>query len=259
MAVVFVFEENLVLGAYMVGLAALMDFLDGLLARLLNTHSPIGKQLDSLADVVSFGLVPGVMMYKLISMFFIAGLLSETGIFTNPQTSSEYLFTSRLMITSFFPDLYSWIGMAAGLIGFLITIFSAIRLAKFNLDNKQSDSFIGLPTPANTIFIASLPLIAYSESAADSLKQIILNPYFLISLSLISSFILVAPVRFFALKFKNFSWKDNKIRYIFLALSLALPVFFQFTGIPLIIVLYIILSIVNNLIVKRTPANSSVL
>lgn len=214
-AIVFAFEGDLVWCAYMVGIACVFDFSDGLIARALKVNSEIGKQLDSLADMVSFGVVPGMIVYRLLAeMSNAPGYISS--------------------------------------IAFLIPVFSAIRLAKFNIDTKQSDSFIGLPTPANAIFFASFPIILQFSSIGESIKQLMLQPYFLISLTLVSSFLLIAPLPFFALKFKNFLWKDNKMRYLFLALSAMLLVVFQFTGIPLIIVLYILLSIINNIASKKT-------
>jgi CDP-diacylglycerol--serine O-phosphatidyltransferase len=232
-----------------------MDFLDGFVARLLKVHSEIGKQLDSLADMVTFGVVPGVVMYTLIN---------ESIHVNYPLTDvfSEWDFRSMRWL--------SWLG-------FLITIFSAIRLAKFNIDTRQSDSFIGVPTPANCILICSLPLVLdlhigvneYSRTTVnDSLSingftlwsfdsGLFLNLWFLLGLTLVMSFLLVAELPLFALKFKNFTWTDNKIRFIFLALCLVLLIIFRQLGIPFIIVLYIIMSVVNNLMNrnKNTPAN----
>ena len=202
----------------MVGICCVFDFLDGLVARALNVHSEIGKQLDSLADMVSFGVVPGVMMYFMVLL---------TGSFGN------------FYLNFVFP-----------LLGFFITIFSAIRLAKFNIDNRQSDSFIGLPTPANTIFISSLVFIIDLDIKGSN-GPFPIHPYLLICITLLSCIALVAPLPLFALKFKNFSWNDNKVRYIFLALALTLLIIFKFVGIPLIIILYIILSIINNSITKN--------
>ncbi|MBI3500688.1 MAG: CDP-diacylglycerol--serine O-phosphatidyltransferase [Bacteroidetes bacterium] len=221
-AIVFAFEGNLVWSAYMVGFSCVFDFLDGLVARALKVNSEIGKQLDSLADMVSFGVVPGIIIFQLLKM--------------NASPS---------FIHFWFDDIIP------ATIAFIITIFSSIRLAKFNLDTRQSDSFIGLPTPANTIFIASLPIILQMQYDNETIKQFIINPDFLISLSLISSFLLIAPLSLFALKFKNFSWADNKVRYIFLLLSVVLLVIFKFMGIPLIIILYIVLSIINNFVAKK--------
>lgn len=226
-AIVAAFEGNLVWTAYLLGIACVFDFLDGLVARILKVNSEIGKQLDSLADVVSFGVVPGVIIFKLINQIMIT-----CGADTCASSPISFL-------------------------GFLVTIFSAIRLAKFNIDTRQSDSFIGLPTPANAIFIASIPILFDSDSFNEILQQIVLNLYFLIPLSLVSSFLLIAPLPLFALKFKNFSWTDNKIRYLFLLFSLVLLIVFKFVGIPLIIILYILLSIINNLFSKPKNVSSA--
>ena len=227
----------------MVGICCVFDFLDGLVARALNVHSEIGKQLDSLADMVSFGVVPGVMMFILI----------------NPKNISYEQMTIAYdgnLIASYF--------------AFIIPIFSAIRLAKFNLDTRQRDQFIGLPTPANAILVASLFILFYQWGPMNIWKdyflfsttifeqlQIIFWSFLsswkmLLCLVFFQSFLLIAPLRLFALKFKNFSWANNKVRYIFLALALALLIIFKFVGIPLIIILYIILSIINNIIAKKS-------
>jgi CDP-diacylglycerol--serine O-phosphatidyltransferase len=241
-AIVFAFEGNLVWSAYMVGIACIFDFLDGLVARTLQVNSEIGKQLDSLADMVSFGVVPGIILWQWIKTSLYLGLQDKIMAGIESGTIDEIEELKSIM--------YLFLPMC----GFLVTIFSAIRLAKFNLDTRQSDSFIGLPTPANAIFIASLYL-SYkgmrSWSCYDSIEPIIHNPYFYVVLTLISSFLLVAPLPLFALKFKNFSWGANKVRYIFLALAAALLIIFRLAGIPLIIVLYIILSVINNLISKN--------
>jgi CDP-diacylglycerol--serine O-phosphatidyltransferase len=222
-AIVFAFKGNLAWSACLVGIACVFDFIDGFSARLLKAHSEIGKQLDSLADMVSFGVVPGVMMFLLLYQVL--------------NGCNEYFPHYRFIASS---------------TGFLITVFSAVRLAKFNIDTRQTNSFIGVPTPANTIFISSLPLILKFGAVSESIMHYILHPYFLISLSVISSFLLVAPLPLFALKFKNFSWVENKVRYIFLVLALMLLILFQFIGIPLIIILYIILSIINNIATKKS-------
>jgi CDP-diacylglycerol---serine O-phosphatidyltransferase len=182
-----------------VWIACVFDFFDGFTARMLKVSSPIGKELDSLADVVSFGVLPALVMYKLIA----AG------------TSSP----------------------ALPYIGLMIAMFSALRLAIFNVDETQSDSFKGLNTPANTLFITSLPLI--QPQVGDWLYQ----PLILIAITIVFSFLLVSRIEIFALKFKNFSWADNKIRFTFLALSALLLIALNFLAIPLIIILYIVLSL----------------
>jgi len=256
-AIVFALEGNLVWCAYLVGIACVFDFLDGMAARVLKVSSEIGKQLDSLADIVSFGVVPGVLLYKMIVCTQLLASFDANPLcfLSNQLTQGAHVNYLAMM-------------------GFLVTIFSAIRLAKFNIDPRQSDSFIGLPTPASAILIASLPLsipesltnmlrpagsLGFEQLSAfgtvlagkNNIYELLLQPYSVISLTLITSFLLVAPLPLFALKFKNFSWSDNKVRYIFLALALALLIAFKFLGIPLIIVLYIVSSIINNLTSKK--------
>ncbi|HEY9488994.1 MAG TPA: CDP-diacylglycerol--serine O-phosphatidyltransferase [Chryseosolibacter sp.] len=200
--IVFVLEGRNIPAAYFVWLAGLFDFFDGFAARMLRISSPIGKELDSLADVISFGVLPSVVMYKMIS------------------TGSD---------SSFLPY-----------IAFTIAVFSAIRLAVFNIDETQSDSFRGLNTPANTIFITALPLLH------NDVGTWLYEPPLLVAITLVFSFLLVSRINFFALKFKNYSWKDNRIRFIFLILSVLLLTGLQFLAIPIIIILYIGLSLVNN-------------
>ncbi len=225
LAIVFAFEGNLVISAYLVGLAAVLDFFDGFVARLLNVGGELGKQLDSLADMVTFGVVPAVVMYHLLSQAF-------WGTHTNALDCQP----EEIIKTNY----YSFVAYSP----FLIAVFSALRLAKFNIDTRQITSFIGVPTPANAILICSLPLII-----KQNINNVcwVLNPYFLICLTLLMSFLLVAELPLFALKFKNFSWADNKIRYSFLIISVVLLILFQFIAIPFIIFLYIILSVINNI------------
>lgn len=212
LALYFAFHNQLVYTAYLVGIAAVLDFLDGMVARVLGAYSEIGKQLDSLADMVSFGVVPGAVMFMLL------------------QRADDTFLGLPMEIFSFF--------------GFLITIFSGLRLAKFNIDTRQTTSFIGLPTPANTIFVASLPLIL--EHGDLMHYAIILEPWVLVVLTLLLSYLLVAELPLFALKFQNLSWKDNSVRFIFLILSVILVALLNFAAIPLIVVLYILLSIIKK-------------
>ncbi|WP_114782743.1 CDP-diacylglycerol--serine O-phosphatidyltransferase [Botryobacter ruber] len=212
LALYFAFNDKLVYAAYMVIIAAVFDFLDGMLARLLKAYSEIGKQLDSLADMVSFGVVPGTIMF---SLFTRAG----TGALGVPEQVLPFA-------------------------GFLITVFSALRLAKFNIDTRQTTSFIGVPTPACSMFVASLPLIlAQTPLLYD---RVILNPLVLLLITVVFSYLLVAELPLFALKFKNLSWKENAVRFIFLGLSVILLALFKFAAIPLIIVLYVVLSFIKK-------------
>ena len=249
--IVFAFEGNLVWSAYMVGVAAVFDFLDGFAARILKVHSEIGKQLDSMADMVSFGVLPGVVMYHLIYNSINISVPFQG--YTTIKSWGPYMENSS----------FGLFGPYIPYAGFLITIFSAIRLAKFNVDTRQTNSFIGLPTPANSILVCSFPLILFYQcsgyvidintgimSSASSTFKLIMNPYFLLFITVAFSLLLVAPLPLFALKFKNFGWADNKIRYIFLIICLLLLVCLQFVAIPIIILLYILFSVVNNLTTK---------
>lgn len=220
-AVAFAFHQRLDLTAYMIALALIFDFADGMFARLLKVHSDLGKQLDSLADMVSFGLVPGVVVYQLLLR-----TLSSSG-------AAENIFF--IQIAPYF--------------GFIITIFSALRLAKFNIDTRQSDSFIGLPTPANTMVFVSLPLIL--TNGPSFFNSLILNPWFLMGLSFFMSLMLVAEIPLFALKFKSFAWKENYIKYLFLLFAFFMILFLSYSAIPVIIFLYILISFITNKSVKK--------
>lgn len=199
--IVFCFNGDLKSAAYFVILSGIFDFFDGMAARALNIKNSIGKDLDSLADVVSFGFLPGAIMYHL---------------FKASDAPQQYL--------SYF--------------GFIITLFSALRLAKFNNDTRQTVDFIGLNTPMNTLFIVSLPYVA------DYHPQIIGNWLFLATISVVSSYLLVSEIKIFSLKFNNLKWGENKIKFIFMILSLALFVWQQFVALPIILLLYIGLSFV---------------
>ncbi len=246
LALVKAFEGDLVWAAYLVGIACVFDFLDGFLARALKVSSPIGKDLDSLADMVTFGVVPGVVMYKILisaKVFSDAMNLSST-----PDTTSFANGSSLLSFACF---------------AFLIPIFSAIRLAKFNNDERQADSFMGLPTPANAIFFCSIPLVIKQitdklmaesnpfemlvRSSSNPVLALGSNLWFLLALVSLFSLLLVAALPLFALKFKSFGWKGNEIRFIFLGMAVTLIAWLQFVGIPLVIVLYILMSVVHNL------------
>jgi CDP-diacylglycerol--serine O-phosphatidyltransferase len=223
LALVKAFEGDLIQAAYFVGIALVLDFFDGFTARMLKVSSAIGKDLDSLADMVTFGVVPGVMMFKMISGTLMNGIIEGA--------------PSQVPFPAYF--------------AFIITVFSCIRLAKFNNDTRQSDSFIGLPTPANTMVICSLPLIMHFQPNVFADMNMISNPWFLIIFSCIMSFLLVSEIPLFALKFKSFNWKGNKLVYVFLMVSAALLLTLHFVAIPLIIILYILISIVNNIFLKK--------
>src|SRR5690606_14303608 len=177
------------------------DLLDGMVARALKINSAIGVQLDSLADMVTFGLVPGLIMMILINDSHIVH-------------SSNYL-----------PYL-----------GLVITLFSALRLAKFNVDTEQSAYFKGLATPANTILIFSLFWIQDQNGFIISEE---FDLYFLIGITLVSCYLLIANVPMFSFKFKGFAWKENHYKYVFLIICIILLGIFQVSALPFIILLYI--------------------
>ena len=208
-AIFFAFEGNLVLSATFIFYGAFFDFFDGLLARILKVGSEFGKQLDSLADMITFGVAPGIIMYHLINLSI--------------KESTLILF-----------------------IGFLIPIFSAIRLARFNIDERQSASFIGLPTPAAAIFVAALPLIAKYQQL-----PMFTDYRFLIALSIILSLLLVAKISLFSLKFskeERINSRLNIFRITLIISAVILLFIFQFAAIPFIVILYLILSILNNIL-----------
>ncbi|MCD0488764.1 CDP-diacylglycerol--serine O-phosphatidyltransferase [Pedobacter sp. MC2016-14] len=200
--IVFAFKSQLDITAYMVLLAGIFDFFDGFSARLLNVKSTIGKELDSLADMVSFGFLPGVVMFQLL---------------LQSNYSSPYL--------PYF--------------GFIITIFSALRLAKFNIDTRQTEDFIGLNTPMNTLFIVSLPFIQ------RDFPELLGSTLLLIFLTLLMSWLLISEIRIFSLKFGSMKWADNKAKFIFLILSAILIAILKFVAIPFILILYISSSILH--------------
>jgi CDP-diacylglycerol--serine O-phosphatidyltransferase len=200
--IVFAFNGRLDVAAYAVLVSGIFDFFDGFSARLLNVKSLIGKELDSLADMVSFGFLPGVVMYKLLEQ-------------------SDYA-------SPFLP-----------FIGFLITIFSALRLAKFNLDLRQTEDFIGLNTPMNTLFIVSLPFIQKDYPA------IINSTILLVAITVLMCWLLVCEIKIFSLKFGSIKWIHNKSKFVFLIISAVLIAFLKFAAIPFVLVLYIVSSIVH--------------
>lgn len=225
-AVIMAVQGHLVLAAYFVFAGIFFDFFDGLAARLLDVKSELGLQLDSLADVVTSGVVPGVVLYQLFQLSLGENFIAGTAILGAHPSEGLYGL-------EFLPFL-----------GLLVSLGSAYRLAKFNIDEEQTTSFIGLPTPANALLILSLPLMLYYQPGA--FDTIILNKWFLIILTLFSTYILNARIPLFALKFDSWNFKENAIRYVFLVMSLLLLVFLQYAGIPVIILLYIIMSVWSN-------------
>ncbi|MGX1024495.1 CDP-alcohol phosphatidyltransferase family protein [Psychroflexus sp. MBR-150] len=212
----FAMKGELIFAAYCSALGIFFDFFDGLVARLLKVSSELGKQLDSLADLVTSGVVPSLVVFQLFRKDLIG--LGSFHISINEQTP--------------------WFAFTA----FAITLGSAYRLAKFNIDSNQTDKFIGLPTPANAILILSLPFILNYEQI-DWIDELILDDMFLIGLSLVSVVLLNMKVELFSLKLKSFRFSENKVVFVFLMVSLVLLVLLKFLSIPLIILSYILVSI----------------
>jgi CDP-diacylglycerol--serine O-phosphatidyltransferase len=216
-AVVMAFRGLFFYALLFVILAAVFDFFDGFAARLLHASSPIGKELDSLADMVSFGVAPSVVVFTQLSWLDGAGKFLPFG-------------------------------------AFLIAVFSALRLAKFNVDDRQTTSFIGLATPANALFFMGLfaivdpltPVASYLEPHRGLIHPILFQPAVVMLLVVFFSCLLVSEIPMFSLKFKSFRWEDNRVRFIFLGLSLILLVTLQFVALPFIILLYLLSSVFDS-------------
>ena len=210
LSILFLTHNMPVKAAIMIFVAGLFDFLDGFAARLLHAHSPIGADLDSLSDVVSFGVAPGFIMYWLMSRSF---------------------------------DLPQW--CIAGInvlpcLAFLLPVFSAIRLAKFNIDSTQKTTFRGIPAPGMAIFIASLPL---ALSQVHHLKDGVLSYWACLGIALIFSFMMVSRLRFFSFKMKSAKWNGNEVRWIFLLVTITSFVIFKWISLPFVMMFYVLLSI----------------
>ena len=216
-ATIYAVQADFVFAGLFVILGILFDFFDGFAARLFQVSGELGKQLDSLADMVTSGVVPGIIMLKLIEV--------------NTINASN----------SFFDD--SILGIS--LVGLVLTLGACYRLAKFNIDTRQSDSFIGLPTPAMSLFVISLPLIQQYSNIEFALN-LITNNYFLIAITILLTYLMNAQLPLFSLKFKDYSVKSNLIKYVFLIASLLMIIFLQYISIPLIIIVYVVLSVISN-------------
>jgi CDP-diacylglycerol--serine O-phosphatidyltransferase len=217
-SIVFAFEGNLILSAWFIAISAIFDFLDGLLARLLNARSEVGLQLDSLADVISFGLAPAMLVYQMMQTSF--------------NVPFAYFSGQNLIAFS----------------AFLIAAFSALRLAKFNVDDSQQDSFLGLPTPADALFFASLPVVLFQaeKDGAEIIVGLLKNYWVLLAATVVFSTLMVSKVRLFSLKLKSLSFQGNQIRYIFAGLVVVMILVLKLYALPLVVILYILLSLADN-------------
>ena len=220
MAVVFLFNYQIEWVPYCVLVSLVADFLDGFAARITKNPTDIGLQLDSLADVVSFGLVPGAIIFQLL--------------FQKYESSDNLISTNRMY-------LYS-------APAFILTLFAALRLAKFNVDERQTDGFIGLATPASTMFVVGLLLMFLNNSFG--LTQFIFTGKVLYGTVALLSALMIAEIPMFGFKLKNYGWKGNEVKYLFIILSLVLLGALKFAAISLIIILYVIVSLIQKLIIK---------
>lgn len=250
-AILNVIDGNIGIAVYLVMLACIFDFLDGFAARGLKQGSPMGKELDSLADMVTFGVVPGMVMFQMIRFADHSAKWGQTG---------------------------HWIDYLPYL-GFIVPLFSALRLAKFNVDTKQSDTFIGLPTLANALLICGLPLLFrlnesqvyvydrytyllmdYIPNTMEKLsvfQQAVYNFWHsqvvLIAITCVMSTLLILPIPMFSFKIKSAKWKGNEIRYVFLLLAALLFVLLKLAALPMVILAYIAISIGHS-VLKRSSS-----
>lgn len=241
LAVLNVIDGNASMALYLVMVACVFDFLDGFAARGLKQGSPMGKELDSLSDMVTFGVVPGMVMFQMIR-------------FAQDPTGNLHIHDWRVYLPY---------------VGFIIPLFSALRLAKFNVDTKQSESFIGMPTLANALLVCGLPIMfelqdnsfvtfngygylmhAYIPNtwnslttAAEMIAHFWRTPATLIVVTIALSFLLISPLKMFSFKVKTIKWRGNEIRYIFIVATIVLLAMFKLAAFPLVILLYVALSV----------------
>lgn len=238
-SILFSLSGRIDLAPFPIYLGAIFDFLDGFVARLLKQQGELGKQLDSLADIITFGVAPGIFMLII--------LINSAHVFEfNP--------------TEFHQNFIAWIqGLTSGesihllpLVALLIPALSLFRLAKFNLDTRQSTSFIGLPTPANTLFFTTFALVIGFNSVKEaSILANLLTVKFMIVCILVMSYLLIAELPLFALKFKDFKWQHNQTRFSFLLLTLLIIPTLKIWSIMVVILLYILLSMIENYFTKK--------
>ena len=209
--IILVSQGNLEAAFWCALLAGVCDFFDGFAARLLNVQGPLGRELDSLADCITFGVMPGMVLFS----------LSASSLQLSFQQASAQLNLA-------------WLAM-------LVPVASAYRLAKFNIDTRQSEQFIGLPTPANGLFLCSLPLLVAGQHS-NIMAQLLQNTAFLAGITVLFSWLLISPLPLIALKFKNYGLAGNSYRYALVVSGLLLPTLFGFAGVPLVILSYLLLS-----------------
>ncbi|HLV41522.1 MAG TPA: CDP-alcohol phosphatidyltransferase family protein [Brumimicrobium sp.] len=266
-SIIFTFSGRLEWAVLAIIAGALCDFLDGFVARLMKQQSELGKQLDSLADMVTFGVAPGIIVFVLLIISGAWDIIVLNGGGLNELWLEGTMgFSVQLWISVYLNDLvgngspflpthfYGWYKVMP-FFALLIPFLSLFRLAKFNLDVRQATGFIGLPTPANSLFFASFALLLWDGFGQENWKTVVsmtlIKDQVLLTFVVLFSILLIAEIPLFALKFTNFSWKENQIRYIFLFMSLIIILMLWAWAIPIIVMLYLLLSIVNNKLVSK--------
>jgi len=212
----FNIPEKLFWAGIFIMVAAIIDFLDGFVARLLKATSPLGKQLDSLADVVSFGVAPGAILYQLIRLGYAR---QENGL----EVSMIWLLPA-----------------------FILSCAAAYRLGKFNLDENQSYNFRGLPTPAAGLLVASFPLILHYDAAVFNIGDLLINKWVLYAWIVLLSYLMLSNIPFMGMKFKDYSFKNNIPKVVIAGVAIISAVFLQWIAVPLVFLCYCILSLLNK-------------
>jgi len=265
-SILFTFTGRIELAVLFIFIGALFDFLDGLVARLLKQSNNLGKQLDSLADMVTFGVAPGMIIFVLLILSGVVDAIIYNGLplseFWKEGTMGHSInywiqtYFNQLSgnSNSIYPkNLFNAWSLILPFGALLIPFFSLFRLAKFNIDERQTTSFIGLPTPANSIFFASFALLLWDGYDANnwksSLSLTLIKDQVLMTFVIVFSFLLVSEIKLFSLKISQLTFKGNEVRILFLSASILLFIFFYVWAIPLIIILYILLS----LLLKKRP------
>lgn len=247
LAILLALSGRIDLAPFAIFAGAFFDFFDGLLARKMKVSSELGKQLDSLADMVTFGVAPGLIMLVVMSMDvrqYIFDRMVQGEVYPETIYYDFFAYINHLLIGD--------VNYAVPFFALAIPFFSMFRLAKFNIDKRQTDRFIGLPTPANTLFFMTFPLVlSYGDVSNVEWILTIYEPEVLAFLCVAMSILLIIEIPLFALKFKFFGWKGNEIRYGFLLISAGLIIVFQTWSIALIVFLYLILSLLESIFNKK--------
>lgn len=258
MAIVFALTGHLSVAPWCIGIAAIADFLDGFVARLLKVSGPFGKQMDSLADVVTFGVAPGVLVMCLFLIAPFQSMIESFGLdFTMGYAVNQWMNNLFGIVQEGTFDQSLTTGeMYLPFIGLLIPVFSALRLAKFNIDERQSDQFFGVPTPANALLFCSFVLMganAYEVGSETKMKifEVIVTPMNLTLLTLTFCILMIADLPLLALKFKTWGIKQNFYRYTLILNSIILLLWIRVWSLPIIVFLYLILSFISEIFKKK--------